>query len=729
MNKMLKYLLPALMAALATTTFATDYELGDFVLSSARAKGIGAFRMAATGSAFYRLTDNGTRVTLEQLDGDGSKYAVFVDNDKLLGDHPTNWDGYEMSPDGLHALLWADETPIYRYSFSADYYVCDVLGHSVEPLSDAGGEEIATLSPDGKKVAYVKDNNVYIKRLDTGETITVTTDGRKNAIIYGVPDWVYQEEFGQLNTLTWNPTSDELAFVRWDESEVPMCSIERYEGDCRPDSTARLHPSRFDYKYPAAGEKNSVVNVMRYSLSQKRLYEVAVPKSDDDYIPAIAYSGTRPDARLMVNRLNRAQNDWHLYMADADGTCHEIYNEQTDIWFNPSVITGAKYYDDFFVIQSNRNGFNHLYKYSLPDGRLLAQLTNGDYEVTAYYGYDAKRKCYYVQTTNGPLNRVVRRVDKNGKATLLSEPEGTSTATFAGDFSHYILNYSNVNTPNTYKVYSTAKNKCVRVLEDNSRYAARYDTPAVPRREFVTLPLDGYTLNGYIILPPNFDAAKRYPCIMSQYGGPGSQEVLNRWKVDWEEYFAMQGFVVACFDGRGTGARGKEFLRHAYLNLGKYDTEDQVKAARYMASQPYVDPDRIGIYGWSYGGFEALMCLSQPDAPYAAGVAIAPVTSWRFYDSIYTERFMLTPDENPEGYDNAPLDLYHDLQGRLLLIFGSADDNVRIVNSMQYLAKLNGDGRQIDLMVYPNMNHSINGCDIRAHLYQKMLDFFTETLK
>lgn len=707
------------IALFASEAIGKDYQLEDFVLAGARPDGLTAMQVAANSNYYYRLTENGTKIVKYQFDNPVNA-VTLIENSTLGGDVAGNWDGYKVADDENFVLLWNNETPVYRYSFKADYYVCNMAKREVTKVSEAGNEEIATLSPDGLKVAYVKDNNVFIKYLESGETVQVTNDGEINKVINGVPDWVYQEEFGMLNSLTWNPSSSELSFIRWDESNVPMCSIELYQGDCHPNSEYSVHPGRFDYKYPSAGENNSIVSVWSFNLAAGKLTKININKTDDDYIPAIAYHGEN----LIVNLLNRDQNDFHIYII-RNNSAEVLYHETSDIWIDNDVVTGVKFYDDFFVVMSNRDGYNHLYQYSIADGSLKRQVTRGEWEVTAFYGYDKRTGNFYVQTTNGACNRVLRRIDKKGRINIISEPEGSSIATFSGDMRFYILNYSDSNTPNRYSVINTDKAKVVTVLEQNEEYAGRYCAPAVPKREFFTIDNgQGVLLNGYMIRPVDFDETKQYPCILSQYSGPGSQQVLNRWKMDFEQYYAMQGYIIVCFDGRGTGGRGKEFLKTVYLNLGKYETEDQIAVARYMAAKPWIDETRIGIYGWSYGGFEALMCMSQLNSPFAAGVSIAPVTSWKFYDTIYTERYMLTPEKNPAGYANAPLDLAENLNGDLLLMFGSADDNVRIVNSMQYVARQNGLGRNINMMVFPNMNHSINGCDVRRMVYGKMLDFF-----
>ena len=728
----LKKALFTIAAVAMCSSAASALEIEDFVLSQVRPKGIPASQPALDGRYYYQFNQDGTTISKHSYKKE-KDITTFFDNSKIKDNKIASWDGYTMAADEQSILLWNETKPIYRYSFTADHYIYNIKQNKLTPLSQQGAEEIATLSPSGAQVAYVHDNNVYIKHVQSGAELTVTTDGKKNEIINAVPDWVYQEEFGVLNTFAWSPCGRWLAFVRFDESQVPMCSMELYQGECNPNPAYALHPGRFDYKYPAAGEKNSVVSVMLYDIHDGKLSKIELPLKDDDYIPDIRFSKEQ-SSQLMVVKLNRAQNHMNIYAVDpATGNSTEVYDEVSDMWIESDVVTGVKYYNTFFVVQSNRDGHMHIYKYDY-QGKLIKQISSGDYEVTRYYGYDEARRLFYFQSTRegreGALDRTIRCAsDVNGEVQVLTPGRGTYSATFNSDFTYYIRRFSDTGTPPQYAIYQ-ADGKLVRNLQLNEEYAAKYTAPEVPKREFFTLVNEvGQTLNGYMIKPVDFDPSKKYPCIMSQYSGPGSQEVLNSWTRDWEDYFAMQGYVIACVDGRGTGGRGKEFLKAVYLNLGKYETEDQLAAARYMASQPWIDASRIGIWGWSFGGFETLMALSQGTDVYNCGVAIAPVTSWRFYDSIYTERYMLTPQENEAGYSYAPLDLTHQLGGKLLLMFGSADDNVRIVNSMQYIAKLHSENQQFDMMVFPNMNHSINGCNVRLPLYQRVLNFFDQHLK
>lgn len=699
-----------LMVATLTAVAAQALALEDFVLSQSRPATIGEVCPAADARYYYQMENNVvSRVNYKN----GHSQTVF---DVASITDTISWDGYKMSNDESTILLWTNSEPIYRHSFRAQYFTYDINRHALKPVAAGQLIEIATLSPSGGQVAFVKDNNVYLHSVDDGATLQVTTDGEKNHIINGVPDWVYQEEFGMLNSICWSRDESEFSFLRWDESEVPMYSMTIYEGDCHPNSDYSLYPGTYDYKYPVAGEKNSIVTALTYRIVPGTLTTVA---QGAEYYPQLGYMGNS----LMVTTLNRNQNDMSIARTSDNKV---LYHETSDAWIEESTATGTRYFDDFFVLMSQRS--EHMQLYRVDGDGSPHQLTFDFENVTAFYGCDKKGN-YYYQSTAGPLNRVVKYVDNNGNAVSLTPAQGTYAAQFNADCTYWVQSFSDATTPPQYRLMTT-NGKRVRDLELNATYAATYTAREVPKREFFTLKSDGHTLNGYLIKPVDFDPNQNYPVIMSQYSGPGSQSVLNKWKLDWEEYFATQGYIIACVDGRGTGGRNKDFKTIVYQNLGYYETIDQLAAAKYMASLPYVDKNNIGIWGWSYGGYEVLMAMSHPKSHYKAGVAIAPVTSWRFYDSIYTERFMRTPQENEEGYRNsAPLNKVNDITGELLLMFGSADDNVHIINSMQYLARMHGAGRMPDLMVYPNMNHSINGCDIRYPLYQRVLNHFDRHLK
>lgn len=717
--------LVTIACVIATASAAYALQLQDYVLSQSRPKSVPAMSQASDGEHYYRLSDDHDKIVKAEYKS-GAETVLF-DSKTARECHIAEWDGYAVSEDESRILLWTASEPIYRHSFRADYYVYEVRHNKLSKLTAEGGEEIATLSPDGRMVAYVKANNIRIKKLDYDTDVAVTTDGEVNKVINGVPDWVYQEELGMLSSLRFSPDNSILAFARWDESRVKSYTMTMYEGACNPKSEYSLYPGQFTFKYPVAGEENSVVTVHSYDIETRVVKQMQLPAEDAYYIQNITFGAQ--SSQLMVSTLNRTQNVFHIYSVNPRSCLAKaIYEEKSETWIDSDLASKVRFYDDFFVIPSDRSGFSQLYQYSM-SGALLRQLTNGEENVTDFYGYDATKKRFYYQRTSSPLCRVVMAVDEKGKETALTSEDGTVSATFSATMAYFVRNYSNATTPNQYALY-TAAGKHVRDLEMNKEYAARYTSPEVPRREFFTITSDGVSLNGYMIKPVDFDPSKKYPVIMTHYNGPGSQEVRNNWKMGWEQGFASAGYIIACVDSRGTGGRGKRFQDIVYMKLGRYETIDELAAAEYMAKLPYVDADRIGITGWSYGGFSTLMAMSQQGSKYAAGVAIAPVTSWRYYDSIYTERYMRTPRENAAGYKAAsPLDIAQNLRGDLLLIFGSADDNVHIINSMQYAARLHEAGKMFDMMVYPNMNHSINGCDVRYPLYRKVLTYFDSKLK
>lgn len=721
--------LAVLFAALfiVVTLQSSAFELYDAVLYN-RPVGIGQMVSALDGKFYYKFDTS--RGAIEKVSyATGEVTGKVFDSATARNCNVKEWEGFTMSEDESKILLFTASQPIYRYSFKADYYIYDVRHNKVMKVSPDGGEEIATMSPDGRQVAYVKDNNVYIFKVDYGSTVAVTKNGEKNKIINGVPDWVYQEEFGLLNSFAWSPDNLTLSFIQWNESEVPMYHLTMYKGVCNPQNTNVLYPGTFEYKYPVAGEKNSSVKVLSYDVETRKLQDMKVPMDIDGYIPMIRYAKTSD--RLMVTTLNRNQNDLKIYAVNPRSTVSKlIYSETSESWIDVDLSNKAVFMDDTFTILSDKSGYTHLYLYA-NNGSLIKQLTSGEWNVTNYYGYDSLKKVYYIQTTQrGAINRSLAKIDAKGVISEITTTDGTYAASFNSDFTYYVQNFSDAKTPNQYTLWSTVgKGKKVRDLEMNNKYAEKFGV-GVPKKEFFTMESEGYKLNGYIIKPKNFDASKKYPVIMSQYSGPGSQQVLNKWTLDWENYFATQGYVIACVDGRGTGGRGKKFESLVYMNLGYLESIDQLAAAEYMASQSYVDGSKIGIWGWSYGGYETLMAMSQPKSKYVAGVAIAPVTDWRFYDTIYAERYMRTPQENAEGYKkSAPLNKVADQKGELLIMYGTADDNVHPANSLEYVAELTSRNKLCDMMVFTNMNHSINGCDVRLPLYKKVLKHFNNTLK
>ncbi len=637
-----------------------------------------------------------------------------------------SFEGFILAPDAKRIIVWTDSKKIYRRSYTARHYVYDTRTRMLTPLShEFERTMIPVFSPDGLMVAFVADNNVYVKKLIYDSEVAVTKDGKAGSIINGATDWVYEEEFTVTSTLAWAPDNTALAYLRFDESKVPLYSLELYKGSCDPMKKYALYPGNFTYKYPVAGEPNSRVTLHSYDIDNRKIKDINLPDGAIEYIPRIAYGPTARE--LMVVTLNRDQNRMEIYSVNPMATTsHSVYVQESKAWI-PSQSYETIYWgsDGFVITAPAANGYMQARKYAYT-GALAANITSGDCDVTAYYGQDAAGVHYWQAASPTPMDRTVMRSSAKGPVTI-SQTKGTSSAVFSPSCNYAVMCYSDTKTPPVYRLVSS-DGKAIRTLEDNAELASRASAWAIDK-EFVTIPSDGLNLNAYIIRPSNFDPAKKYPVIMYQYSGPGSQEVLNRWQFDWMNYFAHRGFVIVCCDGRGTGARGTDFMFKVYRNLGYYETIDQLAAARRAASLPYVDPARIGIFGWSYGGYETLMAASAKGNPYAAAVAVAPVTDWRYYDTVYAERFMLTPAQNDDGYNSsAPIKHASDMSADLLIMYGTADDNVHPANSIEYVSALQSHNILCDILLFPNMNHSIYGCNSRALVYAKMFSFFSSHL-
>ncbi len=637
-------------------------------------------------------------------------------------------ESFSVSPGGTQVMVWTDSRPIYRRSSDAVHYVYDCHSRILQPLSaEHPRQQSPVFSPDNRMVAFVAGGNIYIKKLDFKTEVAVTTDGAAGRVINGVPDWVYEEEFATTCSMSWSPDATTLCYLRYDESDVPTYSLTLYGGTCDPHPGYDLYPGALTYKYPVAGKPNSRVTLHSYDVDLRKVKDITLPDTRIEYIPRMAYPPQGDN--VIVATLNRDQNRYEIYSVNPKSTvARSLYVEDSKTWISPVSYEGLTLLSDGFVVNSWASGWHRLTQYSYA-GAKMRDITTGDFDVTDYYGRDAAGNHYYRAAAPTPLDRTVSRVDPKGRVTALSPAEGNASATFSPDMQYMMLRHDSPSQPPVYNLCTSA-GKALRTVEDNAAYAARF-AGKVPEREFFTMPADGgLTLNGYVIRPAGFDPSRKYPCVMYQYSGPGSQEVLRRWQLDWQEAFAMRGYVVVCVDGRGTGGRGRAFCDIVYRRLGHYETIDQLAAARHAATLPGVDPARIGIFGWSYGGYEALMAASADGAPYAAAVAVAPVTDWRFYDTVYAERYMLTPQQNEDGYrESAPLSRPYKLACPTLLMYGTADDNVHPANSIEYISRLQQAGILCDMLVFPDMNHSINGCNSRALVYGNMLRYFDRNLK
>ncbi len=679
----------------------------------------------------YTTLEDGNKVVKYSF-RNGEKVSVLFDLSKIDKAPIQQFSAYEFSDDETKLLLTTNKKPIYRRSYTAEYYIWNSVTNELTELSAKGAQQVASFSPDGERVAFVRDNNLFVKSLKFGTESQVTSDGKKNEIINGIPDWVYEEEFSYNKAYAWSPDSRFVAYTRFDESEVKEFPLMMFRGQAPAKDENELYPSIETFKYPKAGEKNSLVSVHVYDIQSKTTVKADLGENQDIYVPRLKW--TADGAELAAMRLNRRQNELNVLLVNPfTGDSRLFFTEKNGRYIDEEFLDDFIFLpaNDYFVVNSERNGYSHLYLYNR-QGFLVRQLTDGKFDVTGFYGYDNKRKIFYYQAAReSPLRREVYYTSLDGKKQgKLTNQEGTNKAEFSSGFQYFINYYTNASTPVTVSLHSS-DGKLIRVLEDNRNLKSKLSAYQLSQKEFFTFKTaDGTSLNGWMLKPAGFDPSKKYPVVMTQYSGPKSQEVTDTWSVDWENYLAQEGFLVACVDPRGTAARGEDFRKITYLQLGKYESDDLIEAARYLGTLPYADKGRIAIWGWSFGGFTTLLCMEKGGELFKAGIAVAPLTHYKFYDTVYTERYMRTPKENPEGYDdNAPLSNPAGIKGKLLLIHGSADDNVHAQNTMEFTEAMVQAGVPFDMAIYTNRNHGIYGGNTRMHLYRKMTDFLKTNLK
>ncbi|MEZ4859445.1 MAG: S9 family peptidase [Flavobacteriaceae bacterium] len=629
---------------------------------------------------------------------------------------------YDFSKDESKILLATNLQQVYRHSSLGTYYVYDSASKKATLLSENKVQE-PTFSPDGSKIAYGYNNNLYVKDLTSGITTQITSDGLKNAIINGITDWVYEEEFAFVRAFDWNKNSDKIAFIRFDETQVPEFSMDIYGKE--------LYPSEDTFKYPKAGEKNAEVSLYIYDLASGGTSQVDVSTYNSYYIPRIKW--TEEASILSVQLTNRHQNVLDLVFVNATNNTSQLIHQEKDDAYVDVTNDLTFLNDNSFIWTSEKSGWNHIYHYD-KTGKLIRQITDGNWDVTSYYGFDPKTgRVFYESTENGNINRDVYSITNTGKNKIrLTQQTGSNSASFSTDFTYFINTFSNTETPHTFTLHDGLTGKPLREIKNNNELKESLKGFKMSKKEFSTITINGEELNMYTIKPKNFDPNKKYPLFMYQYSGPGSQQVANRWNGAndyWHQMLAQDDMIIVCIDGRGTGFKGRDFKKMTQKELGKYEVEDQIAAAKKLGSLPYIDEDRIGIWGWSYGGFMSSNCLFQAPDTFAMAIAVAPVTSWRFYDTVYTERYMTTPQENPSGYDNnSPITHVDKLKGDFLLVHGSADDNVHFQNTMRLTEALIQANKDFDWAVYPDDNHGIYGGNTRLHLYRKMTKFVKESL-
>lgn len=705
-------------------------ELADFVAKGTFSpKNPGKIQAMQDGLHYTRLEAGGTKI-IKYSFASPTAIEVVAEIPKLKGSAITNIQDYVLSDDETKILAYTNRQNIYRRSFSADYYVIDIARKEIEPLSNKGPQQAATFAPNGYSVAFVRNNNIYIKNLRFQTEAAITTDGAKDTLINGVPDWVYEEEFRFNKAFEWSPNSEEIAYLKFDEAAVRQWQLQSYKASFPENMDYELYPGEYSYKYPKAGTANSKVSVHVFNIRQRTTKKMDI-KGDDVYIPRITW--TKSPGELAVIVLNRRQDQLELMLANSSsGVTRSILTDRNSRYIADAVLDNINFLSDgkHYVYMTELDGYMHLHLYSLNTGK-VRQLTKGSWDVTAYYGFDEASKLFYFQAAaKSPLQREVYSIKMDGSGmTALAADKGTNDVLFSKDFSYYLSEYSSATKPPVYSIYNK-KGKLQYLLEDNAELNKKLSNFKLPAKEFFSFKTeDGVELNAWMIKPEGFDANRKYPVLMMQYSGPESQEVLDKWEIGWEQFLAGKGYLVVCVDGRGTGARGEEFRKQTYMNLGKMESDDQIAAARYLGTLNYVDASRIAIWGWSYGGYISALSMSKSKL-FKAGISVAPITHWKYYDTAFTERFMRMPKENPKGYSSSsPIDLADNLSGRLLLIHGTMDDNVHIQNSYEYADKLIQAGKQFDMFIFPNRDHSIRGGNARMHLYQMKFDFLEKNLK
>ncbi|MCS5491473.1 S9 family peptidase [Algoriphagus limi] len=651
----------------------------------------------------------------------GEEEEVLLDG-RTLG---VNFTSYSFNADESKALIATDVESIYRRSSKGVFYVVDLATGEKQQLMNGEKISYATLSPDNDKVAFVKDNNLYMIELATNKLTQITTDGEWNKIINGSADWVYEEEFSMAQAFKWSPDGKKIAFIRFDETEVPEFNMQLW---------GKLYPEDYRFKYPKAGEKNSEVSIHVYDLTSGQTAKMDSGSETDIYLPRIYW--TQDPNQLAFIRLNRLQNQLDLFHANATtGESKLILSEKSDTYVDLNFNDNLQYLSDgkSFIRTSEQDGFKHIYHHAM-DGSLIRQVTSGPWEVSELVGVDEKaKKVYFVSAEASPLERNFYVIDLSGKnKKALTPMKGSHTINMSPDHRFFIDYYSTADSP-VVVTLKDASGKDIKVLEDNAELQERLKSFALGKKEFFSFPtVDGTELNGYVIKPADFDPNKKYPVLMYVYGGPGSQNVRNSWggtRDFWHQALVAEGYIVACVDNRGTGARGRDFKHATYANLGKLETIDQIEGAKYFAKQPYVDANRIGIWGWSYGGYMSSLALMIGNDVFKTAIAVAPVTTWRYYDTIYTERYLQTPQLNPAGYDNnSPITHVNKLKGNFLLIHGTGDDNVHFQNTVDLVNALIAADKQFETFYYPNRNHGIYGGNTTWHLYTQMTDFLKRKL-
>lgn len=685
---------------------------------SAYSAGYG-FRPMADGKSYTVISEDGTKLVQYSYET-GAEVAVLFDTKTARECGFKSFSDYLISDSGHHIIILRNRASIYRRSATYDAYHYDVRRNRVEPLTTPGAKvRVPLLSPDGRSCAFVVDNNIFIKKFDFDTEVQVTTDGKFNKILNGVTDWVYEEELYLTSLMSWSDDSNYLAYVRTDESQVESYDMTIFG--------TGMYPKNYSFKYPKAGEKNSDVSVRLYDLDNRKTSVIDLGLKEEFYIPRMNFH----KGDLYIFTLNRHQSHLRTYRVNPSSQVARMWMEDKDERYidSNSWVLQLAFTDKGAYYVSETSGRPQLYRLD-EAGVRQEQVTKGEYDVDTFYGVTPNDELIYSIAYPTPMDRVIVAQDKKGKTRHLSPDKGWSSATFSSDLSYYLLSHSTATQLPKYEIFRTRDTKALKLLEDNNDLAQRLSKISYSKREFIVVNTkSGQKLNAWMLKPEGFDPNKQYPVVMTQYSGPGSQTVMNRFEFGWEEYLAQEGFVVVAVDGRGTGGRGSEFKKCTYLQMGLLESQDQIEAAQALGQFPYIDSQRIGIFGWSFGGYTTLMTMTRGNGTFAAGVAVAPPTDWKFYDSIYTERYMRTPQENAKGFhDTSVMSHVNGLQGELLIVHGTADDNVHFQNVMHLIPALISADKDYQMLVYTDKNHSIYGGNTRNHLYRQITNHFKKHL-
>lgn len=734
---MRKIMLSALMMLVGMASLAGEkLTLEEITSGVFRQDYMQAVRPMADGETYSQISDDGKQVVTYSF-RTGKQVSVLFDAATARGAQIGSVDNYIMSPDGKRMLIQTQTESIYRHSFTAVFYIYDIRNNKLVPLSDGGPQQTPVFSPDGNQIAFVRQNNIYLVKLlyDNAES-QVTKDGKWNEVINGIPDWVYEEEFSTNSSMVFSADSKQIVWIRYDESAVKQYSMQLFKGLAPERKEFAEYPGDYTYKYPVPGQVNSKVSVLSYDIQSHQTRKIDLPLDADGYIPRI--KATSDPTKIAIFTMNRHQDVLRIYMANPLSTvCQLAIEDKVDKYIKEDVLADVKITDKHILLPSERDGYNHLYLYNL-NGQLQRQIVKENYVVTSVYGYDEQTgDTYFAANPKGPTDQQVMVAHANGKTELLSAKAGVNRAVFSQNFKYFINIWSDVDHPTQYTLCQN-NGKTLLTMIDNQQLAQKLAGYDLGKKEFFTFKTsEGVELNGWMVKPKDFNPSKKYPVIMYQYGGPGNQQVLNQWGIGMsgngailEQYLAQQGYVCVCVDNRGTGGRGAAFEKCTYLRLGELEARDQVETAIWLGQQSYVDKERIGIWGWSYGGWNTLMSMSEGRPVFKAGVAIAPPTCWRYYDSIYTERYMRTPKENQKGYDEVnPIHRAAQLHGELLICHGLADDNVHYQNTAEYVEALVQADKDFRQLVYTNRNHGISGGNSRNHLFRQAINHFNNNLK